>query len=174
MTAKKPLLCKMMTAALYSPFRISIITLWLVRLIVSIRATLRRFWNHQDEIDYLLKVSNAHFKQQLSQADIISTFSGVRPLCDDESDNPSAVTRDYTLALSQQDDQAPLLSVFGGKLTTYRKLAESAMQQLKAFSPEMSGSWTATEETAWWRKYGVCWTVDAKKSVHKSLMHQKI
>ena len=99
----------------------------------------------QDEIDYLLKVSNAHFKQQLSQADIISTFSGVRPLCDDESDNPSAVTRDYTLALSQQDDQAPLLSVFGGKLTTYRKLAESAMQQLKAFFPEMSGSWTATE-----------------------------
>lgn len=78
----------------------------------------------QDEIDYLLKVSNAHFKQQLSQADIISTFSGVRPLCDDESDNPSAITRDYTLALSKgEKGQAPLLSVFGGKLTTYRKFS---------------------------------------------------
>ena len=100
----------------------------------------------QAETDYLLEVSNAHFKKQLTQADIIWTFSGVRPLCDDESDNPSAITRDYTLALSQEThDQAPLLSVFGGKLTTYRKLAESAMQQLKAFFPEMKGSWTATE-----------------------------
>ena len=100
----------------------------------------------QAETDYLLEVSNAHFKKQLTQADIIWTFAGVRPLCDDESDNPSAITRDYTLALSQEThDQAPLLSVFGGKLTTYRKLAESAMQQLKAFFPEMKGSWTATE-----------------------------
>ena len=100
----------------------------------------------QEEIDYLIEVSNAHFKKQLTQADIVSTFAGVRPLCDDESDNPSAITRDYTLALSKEaDDQAPLLSVFGGKLTTYRKLAESAMQQLKAFFPEMQESWTATE-----------------------------
>ena len=100
----------------------------------------------QAETDYLLEVSNAHFKKQLTQADVIWTFAGVRPLCDDESDNPSAITRDYTLALSQEThDQAPLLSVFGGKLTTYRKLAESAMQQLKAFFPEMKGSWTATE-----------------------------
>ncbi|MDU2408760.1 MAG: glycerol-3-phosphate dehydrogenase [Acinetobacter junii] len=100
----------------------------------------------QAETDYLLEVSNAHFKKQLTQADIIWTFAGVRPLCDDESDNPSAITRDYTLALSQEnDEQAPLLSVFGGKLTTYRKLAESAMQQLKVFFPEMKGSWTATE-----------------------------
>lgn len=100
----------------------------------------------QAETDYLLEVSNAHFKKQLTQADVIWTFAGVRPLCDDESDNPSAITRDYTLALSKEnDEQAPLLSVFGGKLTTYRKLAESAMQQLKAFFPEMQGSWTATE-----------------------------
>lgn len=100
----------------------------------------------QDEIDYLVKVSNEHFKKQLTQDQIISTFAGVRPLCDDESDNPSAVTRDYTLALSKQAvGEAPLLSVFGGKLTTYRKLAESAMQQLKAFFPEMQGRWTAKE-----------------------------
>lgn len=98
----------------------------------------------QQEIDYLLKVSNDHFKTQLSQDDIVSTFSGVRPLCDDESDNPAAITRDYTLALSQQHSgEAPLLSVFGGKLTTYRKLAESALEQLKKFFPEMQQSWTA-------------------------------
>ncbi|UOB51639.1 glycerol-3-phosphate dehydrogenase [Acinetobacter junii] len=100
----------------------------------------------QAETDYLLEVSNAHFKKQLTQADIIWTFAGVRPLCDDESDNPSAITRDYTLALSQEtNDQAPLLSVFGGKLTTYRKLAESAMHQLNPFFPEMKESWTASE-----------------------------
>lgn len=97
----------------------------------------------EGETDYLLKVVNAHFNHQLSRADILHTYSGVRPLCNDESDNPSAVTRDYTLALSASEGQAPLLSVFGGKLTTYRKLAESAMGELKPFFTQMRGSWTA-------------------------------
>ncbi|MEN5036901.1 glycerol-3-phosphate dehydrogenase [Pseudomonas sp. TWI929] len=97
----------------------------------------------EQETDYLLKVVNEHFNHQLSRSDILHTYSGVRPLCNDESDNPSAVTRDYTLALSGSANQAPLLSVFGGKLTTYRKLAESAMGELKPFFPQMRGSWTA-------------------------------
>ena len=67
----------------------------------------------------------------------------MRPLCDDESNNPSAVTRDYTLALSFDSTHAPLLSVFGGKLTTYRKLAEAAMDQLKPFFNNMKKEWTA-------------------------------
>ncbi|OCT23965.1 glycerol-3-phosphate dehydrogenase [Pseudomonas putida] len=96
------------------------------------------------ETDYLLKVVNEHFNHQLSSADIQHTYSGVRPLCNDESDNPSAVTRDYTLALSASEGQAPLLSVFGGKLTTYRKLAESAMTELRPFFSQMRGSWTAS------------------------------
>nr|WP_243434187.1 glycerol-3-phosphate dehydrogenase [Pseudomonas sp. 43(2021)] len=96
------------------------------------------------ETDYLLKVVNAHFNHQLGRSDILHTYSGVRPLCNDESDNPSAVTRDYTLALSAGEGQAPLLSVFGGKLTTYRKLAESAMAELKPHFPQMRGSWTAS------------------------------
>ncbi|MFJ9991170.1 glycerol-3-phosphate dehydrogenase [Pseudomonas putida] len=96
------------------------------------------------ETDYLLKVVNEHFNHQLSRADIQHTYSGVRPLCNDESDNPSAVTRDYTLALSASEGQAPLLSVFGGKLTTYRKLAESAMAELRPFFSQMRGSWTAS------------------------------
>lgn len=95
----------------------------------------------QPEMDYLLDVYNDHFKHQLGPQDILYTYSGVRSLCDDESDNPSAITRDYTLALSQEQD-APLLSVFGGKLTTYRKLAESAMTYLQPFFPTMKKPWT--------------------------------
>ncbi|SEN14183.1 glycerol-3-phosphate dehydrogenase [Pseudomonas sp. ok272] len=97
----------------------------------------------EGETDYLINVVNAHFKKQISRDDILHTYSGVRPLCNDESDNPSAVTRDYTLALSGTREEAPLLSVFGGKLTTYRKLAESAMAQLAPFFTQMRPSWTA-------------------------------
>ncbi|MBH3430506.1 glycerol-3-phosphate dehydrogenase [Pseudomonas alkylphenolica] len=97
----------------------------------------------EGETDYLLKVVNEHFNHQLSRTDILHTYAGVRPLCNDESDNPSAVTRDYTLALSASAGEAPLLSVFGGKLTTYRKLAESAMTELAPFFTQMRGSWTA-------------------------------
>ena len=98
----------------------------------------------EEEIVYLLGVSNTHFRKQLEPRDVLHSFAGVRPLCDDESDNPSVVTRDYTLALAAEPKQAPLLSVFGGKLTTYRKLAESAMAQLAPYFPNMAGSWTRT------------------------------
>ena len=95
-----------------------------------------------EEIDYVLGVANAHFRKQLTPADVLHTFAGVRPLCDDESDNPSAVTRDYTLSLAAEAHKAPLLSVFGGKLTTYRKLAEAALAQLAPLFPEMKQPWT--------------------------------
>ncbi|PQP01471.1 MULTISPECIES: glycerol-3-phosphate dehydrogenase [Pseudomonas] len=98
----------------------------------------------EGETDYLLKVVNAHFKKQISRDDILHSYSGVRPLCNDESDNPSAVTRDYTLALSGGAEEAPLLSVFGGKLTTYRKLAESALAQLTPYFSYIKPSWTAS------------------------------
>ncbi len=97
----------------------------------------------EEETTYLLEVVNAHFKQQVSRTDILHSYAGVRPLCDDESDDPSAVTRDYTLALSACPGEAPLLSVFGGKLTTYRKLAESALAQLAPYFKDMQPSWTA-------------------------------
>ncbi|WP_413477828.1 glycerol-3-phosphate dehydrogenase [Vibrio hibernica] len=97
----------------------------------------------QSEIDYLIDVVNKHFIHQIKADDVVSSYSGVRPLCDDESDSPQAITRDYTLSLEQEGEQAPLLSIFGGKLTTYRKLAESAMKQLSPFFPEMGKSWTA-------------------------------
>ncbi|MGB8714133.1 MAG: glycerol-3-phosphate dehydrogenase [Onishia taeanensis] len=94
-----------------------------------------------EETDYILDVVNAHFRETLSRNDIVTTFSGVRPLCDDESADPSAMTRDYTLDLD--DEGAPLLSIFGGKITTYRRLAEAAMGKLAPLLPSMGPSWTA-------------------------------
>jgi glycerol-3-phosphate dehydrogenase len=95
-----------------------------------------------EEIEYLLKVYNNHFRQQLTRQDIVADYSGVRPLCDDESDDPSAITRDYTLELERVADTSPLLSIFGGKLTTYRKLAEAAMRRLTPVFPRLGESWT--------------------------------
>ncbi|UXI01396.1 glycerol-3-phosphate dehydrogenase [Photobacterium sp. TY1-4] len=95
------------------------------------------------EIDYLLKVYNNHFTRKMAREDVVWTYSGVRPLCDDESDSPQAITRDYTLELEQTGNQPPLLSIFGGKLTTYRKLAEAAMTKLAPFFPQMGPAWTA-------------------------------
>jgi glycerol-3-phosphate dehydrogenase len=94
------------------------------------------------EVSYLLNVYNAHFKKTLTKDDIVWTYSGVRPLCDDESDSPQAVTRDYTLDIHDENGKAPLLSVFGGKLTTYRKLAEHALDKLERYYPNIGPSWT--------------------------------
>jgi glycerol-3-phosphate dehydrogenase len=128
--------------------RIVFVTPWLERFSL-IGTTDREFHGDPDQVHiseeetaYLLKVVNAHFKRQLTAADILHSYSGVRPLCDDESDDPSAITRDYTLALSTGEDQAPLLSVFGGKLTTYRKLAEAAIAALTPWFAHMGPAWT--------------------------------
>ncbi|VAW02994.1 Aerobic glycerol-3-phosphate dehydrogenase [hydrothermal vent metagenome] len=105
------------------------------------------------EIDYLCEHINAYFKptlahgRPLSADDVISHFSGVRPLYDDATKEASAVTRDFVLALREDTSQgnrgAPLLSIFGGKITTYRHLAEKALERLEGFFPEMIGPWTA-------------------------------
>lgn len=96
----------------------------------------------QAEVDYLLKAVNRYFKPQLSDADIVHRFSGVRPLYDDAAENPSAVTRDYVFDLDE-DGGAPMLSVFGGKITTFRKLAEHALQKLQPYFPDLGPDWTA-------------------------------
>ncbi len=95
----------------------------------------------EDETNYILQVANDHFKQALSPADVVWSYSGVRPLLEDESSDPSAVTRDYTLHLDD-DLGAPLLSIFGGKITTYRKLALSAMRKLAPYYTNMGDEWT--------------------------------
>lgn len=96
----------------------------------------------ESEVKYLLDVYNEHFKKTLKREDIVWTYSGVRPLCDDESDSPQAITRDYTLDIHDENGKAPLLSVFGGKLTTYRKLAEHALDKLQSYYPTMGPAWT--------------------------------
>ncbi len=74
--------------------------------------------------------------------EVVNSFSGVRPLFDDKSANPSAVTRDYVFDVEAPAGQAPMLSVFGGKITTYRRLAEHALEKLSPYLPQMSGAWT--------------------------------
>ena len=95
------------------------------------------------EINYLIDVYNQHFKTDINKTDIISTYSGVRPLCDDESSDPSAITRDYTLELQAHGDNNAIISIYGGKITTYRKLSESVLLKLKPFLPEAMKPWTA-------------------------------
>lgn len=93
------------------------------------------------EQQYLIDVVNRYFKVKLRASDVITRFSGVRPLFDDGKGNPSAVTRDYVFDLDDQQN-APLLHVFGGKITTFRKLAEHAIQKLAPFFPDMGEDWT--------------------------------
>jgi glycerol-3-phosphate dehydrogenase len=93
-----------------------------------------------EETDYLLAVASSYFKKVPDASQVLYHFSGVRPLIDDGDENASKVSRDYTLELSRSP--APLLTVYGGKITTYRRLAESAMDQLKAVFPAMKPSWT--------------------------------
>ena len=96
----------------------------------------------QRERDYLCRVVNRYMRHQISSADILHEFSGVRPLYDDNAANPSAVTRDYVFDVEGGEGRAPLLSVFGGKITTFRKLAEHALQKLAPYYPRMKGDWT--------------------------------
>lgn len=97
-----------------------------------------------EEIQYLCDVSNEYFEQQISPADVVSTYSGVRPLFDDQAKDASSVTRDYVLKFLDAAP-APFLSVIGGKITTYRKLAEDVLKQLKPHFPDAQTPWTANQ-----------------------------
>jgi len=99
----------------------------------------------EEETDYIISVVNAHFKHQISTTDIVASYSGVRPLLDDESDSPEAVTRDYTFEVDAPHGKAPLLSVFGGKITTYRKLSQAAVDGIIEHFPHAKQSLTAEE-----------------------------
>ena len=98
-----------------------------------------------DELHYLCAAASRWFARPVVPADVVWHYSGVRPLLDDEHGNPAAVTRDYRLALDAEG--APLLTVWGGKLTTYRRLAEEASDRLvAALGPPHAGAagpWTA-------------------------------
>jgi len=101
----------------------------------------------EDEIDYLLELVNSYLATPLTRADVVWSYSGVRPLHDDGSSDPAAVTRDYVFKVDALNGEpglgrAPVLSIFGGKITTYRKLAEAALAVLAPFFPGMKPGWT--------------------------------
>lgn len=97
------------------------------------------------ETAYLVESVNRWLAKPISAADVVWSYAGVRPLYDDGSANPSEVTRDYVLKLDHAADRAPLVTIFGGKITTYRRLAEEVMERLARFHPAMKGPWTAEE-----------------------------
>ena len=97
-----------------------------------------------EEIAYLCEGASGFFKTAITPDDVVWTYSGVRPLADDQNGRPEAASRGYRLIL-EKDGGAPMLSVFGGKITTYRHLAESAVNELRPLLPAMHGGpWTAT------------------------------
>ena len=97
-----------------------------------------------EEIAYLCEGVNQYFGKQISPADVVWTYSGVRPLMDDGSDKPEAATRGYVLDISDASDGPTMLNIFGGKITSYRHLAESAVDKLASREASLTGNhWTA-------------------------------
>ena len=95
-----------------------------------------------EEADYLRKFASSYFHTPIEKDDIVWTYSGVRPLYDDGASSATAATRDYVLKV-RSDGGAPMLNIFGGKITTYRKLAEAALEKIALFFPGTPGAWTA-------------------------------
>jgi glycerol-3-phosphate dehydrogenase len=95
------------------------------------------------EIAYLCEAASRYFAKPVTAADVVWTYAGVRALVDDGSGRPEAATRGYRLPVSEPDEGAPLLGVYGGKITTYRHLAEEAVDALAERLPVLSGEpWT--------------------------------
>ena len=94
-----------------------------------------------EERDYLLAFASQYFAKPVTAADVVWTYAGVRPLYNDGAASATAATREYVLSLDQGG--APLLNVFGGKITTHRRLAEAALGKLAPFFPAAKGDWTA-------------------------------
>jgi glycerol-3-phosphate dehydrogenase len=95
------------------------------------------------ETAYLCAAASRFLRRPVEPAEIVWSYSGVRALRDDGEADPSAVTRDYTLELVAGEGRAPLLSILGGKLTTYRRLAEHALEKLAPLFPGLKPAWTA-------------------------------
>ncbi|MBV2358466.1 glycerol-3-phosphate dehydrogenase [Thalassococcus sp. CAU 1522] len=94
------------------------------------------------ERDYLLNFASQYFKRPVTADDVVWRYSGVRPLYDDGASSATAATRDYVLTVDKTGG-APVLNVFGGKITTYRRLAESALDKIAPFFPGLPAKWTA-------------------------------
>ena len=96
------------------------------------------------ETDYLLAAVSEYFRRPVTRKTVRWSYAGIRPLYDDGASKAQEATRDYVLKLDHPQGGAPLLSVFGGKITTFRKLAESALEKMQPFFPGMGKPWTAS------------------------------
>lgn len=96
-----------------------------------------------DEIDYLCGVVNQYFRTKLTAADVVWAYAGIRSLYDDGAGKPQDIGREYALILDERSGEAPFLAVYGGKITTYRRLAEDVLGRLAHFFP-VSRPWTET------------------------------
>ena len=105
-------------------------------------AILRSLAPTQRKSSICADVVNRYFRNIVTPDELVRSFSGVRALYDDGSDKPEDVTRDYELVLDQRAAEAPLLTIYGGKITTHRKLAEAAMKRIGHFFGA-TPSWTA-------------------------------
>src|SRR5690606_13628537 len=101
-----------------------------------------------EEVQYLCTTVNEFFNHRIGPADVVHTYAGVRALLDDRAENASKVTRDYRLELARSRTHPPLLSIFGGKITTYRRLAEAVLDKLLPLlqpnARNRPASWTHT------------------------------
>jgi glycerol-3-phosphate dehydrogenase len=97
----------------------------------------------QAETDYLLAAVSEYLKRPVTKEMIRWSYSGIRPLYDDGASTAQEATRDYVLKVDHPEGQAPMLSVFGGKITTHRRLAEHALEKLAPFFPQAKKPWTA-------------------------------
>ena len=97
------------------------------------------------EAEYLCRAAGRYLARAVNPKEIAWRYAGVRPLYDDGTNDPSAITRDYTLRVDHAAGSAPVLSVYGGKVTTYRRLAEHALRDLAPYFPGLKGEWTAAE-----------------------------
>lgn len=95
-----------------------------------------------EERDYLVAFANQYFKRDITADDVVWRYSGVRPLYDDGASSATAATRDYTLKVDT-DGGAPVLNIFGGKITTYRRLAQSALGMIRPHFDQVNDDWTA-------------------------------
>jgi len=95
-----------------------------------------------DEIDYLCCAASEYFKNPIKPHDVVWTYSGVRPLYNDGASKAQEATRDYILKLDSGDDQAPLINIFGGKITTYRKLSENVVEMIERVLGARNPAWT--------------------------------
>ena len=123
-----------------------------------------------EEIDYICRAISRYLARPARREDVVWQYAGVRPLYDDGTADPSGVTRDYTLRVDDEGGEAPVLSVYGGKITTYRRLAEQALEQLARYFPQAKPAWTSRAPLAG-SDFGDALRVEARDAFFASHPH---